>query len=280
MTALSGRWSSGPSAVHYQQQPSQAIRAEMLRRLAGVCRQVHVERRQEVEIVATEKSAVVLLSGGLDSRTVLAIAQDAGYRCHAISFRYGQRHAFELEAATRIAKECQVAQHVIVDINLAQFGGSALTTELEVPKCDDADQIGSDIPITYVPARNTVFLSLALAWAETLDCLDLFIGVNALDYSGYPDCRPEFIQAFAQMANLATKMGVEGPRPLQIHTPLIDMTKAQTIASGLSLGVDYSQTTSCYDPDPTGAACGHCDACLLRLRGFRENQVEDPIRYA
>ena len=230
--------------------------------------------------MSNEKSAVVLLSGGLDSRTVLAIAQEAGYTCHAISFRYGQRHAFELDAASRIARDCGVAQHVIVDINLAQFGGSALTTEIEVPKCDDVGEIGTEIPVTYVPARNTVFLSLALAWAETLDCLDLFIGVNALDYSGYPDCRPEFIAAFERMASLATKIGVEGSQQLKVHTPLIDLSKAQIIARGLALGVDYSQTTSCYDPTADGAACGRCDACLLRRRGFRENQLEDPIPYA
>jgi 7-cyano-7-deazaguanine synthase len=221
-------------------------------------------------------AAVVLLSGGLDSATVVAIAKQAGYRIHAISFRYGQRHTFELSRAAEIAKSQQLS-HVIVDINLAQFGGSALTSSaIEVPKHDNVDQIGSAIPVTYVPARNTVFLSLALAYAETISANDIFIGVNALDYSGYPDCRPEYIEAFERMANLATKVGVEGGQ-VKIHTPLISMTKAQIIAHGLQLGVDYSLTSSCYDPDPvSGKACGHCDACLLRLRGFEQNGLVDP----
>jgi 7-cyano-7-deazaguanine synthase len=221
--------------------------------------------------------AVVLLSGGLDSSTLLAIAKESGFGVHAISFRYGQRHTFELQLATEQATIQGALSHVIVDIDLAQFGGSALTVpSIAVPKHDDADQIGSHIPITYVPARNTVFLSLALAYAETILSRDIFIGVNALDYSGYPDCRPEFIDAFEVMANLATKAGVQGNR-IQIHTPLISLSKAQIIARGIELGVDYSQTSSCYDPDPqTGYPCQHCDACLLRIRGFQQNGFSDP----
>lgn len=228
----------------------------------------------------TPKKAVVLLSGGLDSTTCLAIAQHQGYETYAISFRYGQRHTVELDAARQIASAMHVTRHVIVDIDLRQFGGSALTDDIDVPKKRNAEEIGDDIPVTYVPARNTVFLSLALAWAETLGANDIYIGVNALDYSGYPDCRPEYIQAFQQLANLATKAGVEGGSPIRLHTPLIDLTKSQIIARGLELGVDYSVTTSCYDPNEDGAACGGCDACLLRLRGFAENEMEDPGRYA
>lgn len=223
----------------------------------------------------TDRKAVVLLSGGLDSATVLAIVKDAGFRIHAISFRYGQRHEFELSRAKQLAQVNQVAEHRIVDIDLAQFGGSALTADLDVPKHATADEIGNDIPVTYVPARNTVFLSLALAYAETIQCNDIFIGVNALDYSGYPDCRPEFIAAFEHMANLATKAGVQDHR-LTIHTPLIDLTKAQIIAKGLELGVDYAATTSCYDPADDGRPCLQCDACLLRIRGFEQNQMSDP----
>lgn len=224
----------------------------------------------------TKRKAVVLLSGGLDSATVLAIAQQADYAAYAISFRYGQRHQLELDRATRLAQAASVVEHVIVDINLAQFGCSALTANIDVPKHDTADQIGSEIPVTYVPARNTVFLSLALAYAESIGATDIFIGVNALDYSGYPDCRPEYIMAFENMANLATKAGVEGGRRLTIRTPLISMSKAQIIARGLELGVDYAGTTSCYDPTPTGQPCQHCDACLLRLRGFQQNGLRDP----
>lgn len=223
--------------------------------------------------------AVVLLSGGLDSTTILAIAIAEGFAPYAMSFRYGQRHEIELQAAARIAVAAQVARHIVVDIDLGQFGGSALTSGIPVPKSQSVDDIGDDIPVTYVPARNTIFLSFALAWAETLEAGDLFIGVNALDYSGYPDCRPEYIEAFAKMANLATKAAVEGTHPITIHTPLLQLTKAQIIRRGLELGVDYSRTTSCYDPTPAGLACGHCDACLLRLKGFAENGVEDPAQY-
>lgn len=225
------------------------------------------------------KKAVVLLSGGLDSSTVLAIAQSQGYSVYAISFRYGQRHQLELSCAARIAASANVTRHVIVEIDLSQFGGSALTAAIDVPKHDSADEIGTDIPVTYVPARNTVFLSLALAYAESIGACDIFLGVNALDYSGYPDCRPEYIQAFEAMANLATKAGVSGST-IKLHTPLIQLTKAQIIQWGLQLGVDYSQTSSCYDPLPTGQACGHCDACLLRLRGFAQNQIPDPAAYS
>lgn len=224
------------------------------------------------------KTAVVLLSGGLDSSTVVAIAQAEGYDVHALSFRYGQRHGLELECAAAIAAKAGVP-HVILDLNLSQFGGSALTTDMPVPKDRDETQMAGDIPVTYVPARNTVFLSCALAWAETLETGDIFIGVNALDYSGYPDCRPEYIQAFQVMANLATRGGVEGTLPVTIHTPLIDLTKAQIIEKGLELGVDYAMTTSCYDPAPDGAACGHCDACQLRLKGFREAGLSDSSIY-
>ncbi|GIW98591.1 MAG: 7-cyano-7-deazaguanine synthase [Pirellulaceae bacterium] len=226
---------------------------------------------------ATGSPAVVLLSGGLDSATVLAIAQHAGHALHAISFRYGQRHAVELQRAQQIAARHQVVEHVIVDIDLSQFGGSALTTDWEVPKHDSAAQIGGGIPITYVPARNTVFLSLALAFAETRGAHDIYLGVNALDYSGYPDCRPEFIAAFERLANLATKAAVEGEQPLRIHAPLIHWTKAQIIAAGTELGVDYGLTTSCYDPAPDGRPCLHCDSCLLRLKGFAEVGLRDPL---
>lgn len=224
------------------------------------------------------RPAVVLLSGGLDSTTTLAIARDQGFTPHAITFRYGQRHEIEIEAARRAAKHFGVEHHTVVDIDLGQFGGSALTTATEVPKSQSVEEIGEGIPVTYVPARNTIFLSFALAQAEVIPAADIFIGVNALDYSGYPDCRPEFIRAFEAMANLATKVAVEGT-PYKIHAPLMEMTKAQIIARGLELGVEYGQTTSCYDPDAAGISCGKCDACLLRLRGFEENGIADPISY-
>jgi 7-cyano-7-deazaguanine synthase len=222
------------------------------------------------------KPAVVLLSGGLDSTTVLAIARAEGYLPYALSFRYGQRHDVELEAARRVAAMLGAARHVVAEIDLRVFGGSALTDDIAVPHHERAEELGDGIPVTYVPARNTVFLSFALAWAETLEASDVFIGVNALDYSGYPDCRPEYIRAYEQMANLATKAGVEGRQRLRIHAPLIDMTKAQIIERGLALGVDYSVTHSCYDPDPAGRPCGTCDSCLLRRRGFAELGLEDP----
>jgi 7-cyano-7-deazaguanine synthase len=225
----------------------------------------------------TSNRAVVLLSGGLDSATVLAIARAEGYSLYALSFFYGQRHAWELEAAKRVAASMGVVQHRIANIDLRAFGGSALTADIDVPKGRDAEEMSHGIPITYVPARNTIFLSFALAWAEVLGASNIFLGVNALDYSGYPDCRPEFIQAFEKLANLATKAGVEGRQHLKIHTPLIDLTKAQIIARGRELGVDYSLTSSCYDPGPTGAPCGQCDSCLLRQKGFCENSLKDPI---
>ena len=221
----------------------------------------------------------MLLSGGLDSTTVLAIAAAEGYEPYALSFRYGQRHAVELDAAKKIAALYQTKQHIIAEIDLRQFGGSALTADVPVPKERSHSDMASGIPITYVPARNTVFLSFALAWAEVLGSSDIFIGVNALDYSGYPDCRPEYIDAYQKMANLATKAGVEGRTSTIIHAPLMKMTKAQIIARGLELGVDYQLTSSCYDPESDGTACGLCDACKLRLKGFRENGKEDPIRY-
>jgi len=227
--------------------------------------------------VTADKPAVVLLSGGLDSTTVLAIARTEGYTPYALSFSYGQRHSIELDAARRVAKTFGAARHIVADIDLRVFGGSALTDDIAVPHHEGAEDLGDDIPITYVPARNTVFLSFALAWAETLAASDVFIGVNALDYSGYPDCRPEYIHAYEQMANLATKAGVEGRQKLRIHTPLINLSKAQIIERGLGLGVDYAITHSCYDPDPAGHACRTCDSCLLRRRGFAELGMEDPV---
>lgn len=223
--------------------------------------------------------AVVLLSGGLDSATTLAIARRDGFTAYAISFAYGQRHAFELDCARRIARAAGAVAHTIVQIDLRAFGGSALTADIDVPKGRTLEQMGGDIPVTYVPARNTIFLSFALAWAETLGSSDIFIGVNALDYSGYPDCRPEYIEAYARMANLATKAGVEGRQRLKIHTPLIHLTKGQIISRGIELGVDYSLTSTCYDPALDGKACGQCDACLLRLKGFAENGITDPAPY-
>jgi 7-cyano-7-deazaguanine synthase len=231
--------------------------------------------RSEEQMV-TERPAVVLLSGGLDSTTVLAIAQAEGYRPYALSFRYGQRHEVELTAARRVAAALGVADHVVADIDLRAFGGSALTADIQVPHHDRVEDLGEGIPVTYVPARNTIFLSFALAWAETLGAEDVFIGVNALDYSGYPDCRPEYIAAYEAMANLATKAGVEGRQRLRIHTPLIDLTKAQIIERGLALGVDYGLTHSCYDPDATGRPCGTCDSCLLRQKGFAQAGFDDP----
>lgn len=224
----------------------------------------------------SDRPAVILLSGGLDSATTLAIARAEGYEAYAMSFRYGQRHAVELEAARRVATAFGVARHVEVDIDLRMFGGSALTADIAVPHHDSVAELDDGIPSTYVPARNTVFLSFALAWAETLSCSDVYIGVNALDYSGYPDCRPEYIAAYEAMANLATKAGVEGRQRLQIHTPLIDLTKAQIIERGLALGVDYSLTHSCYDPSAQGHPCGTCDSCLLRAKGFAELGLPDP----
>ena len=223
------------------------------------------------------KTAVVLLSGGLDSTTCIAIAKDAGFEIAALTFNYGQRHEFEINAAKQIIDHYQINNHSLVDIDLSQFGGSALTDDIEIPK-GRSEKDMSDIPVTYVPARNTVFLSLALAWAETLQAFDIFIGVNALDYSGYPDCRPEYIASFEQTANLATKEGVTG-NTFKIHTPLIDMTKSKIINTGLQLGVDYGMTSTCYDPDKNGNPCGKCDACFLRLKGFKEAGAIDPLNY-
>jgi len=224
-------------------------------------------------------SAVVLLSGGLDSATVLAMARAEGFDAYALSFSYGQRHAWELDCARRLAAALGATEHRVAEIDLRAFGGSALTAEIDVPKGRSEEEMAGEIPVTYVPARNTIFLSFALAWAEVLGASDIYIGVNALDYSGYPDCRPEFIAAFERLANLATKAGVEGRQRLTIHTPLIAMTKAQIIARGLALGVDYGLTSSCYDPSPSGDPCGECDSCVLRQKGFRENGLSDPLRY-
>ena len=226
-----------------------------------------------------QRAAVVLLSGGLDSATALAVARSEGFRPQALTFRYGQRHAVEIESAGRVAESAGVEKHAIVDIDLRQFGGSALTGDVAVPKGRSESDMSGAIPVTYVPARNTIFLSLALGFAEVNGAWDIFLGVNALDYSGYPDCRPEYIQAFEQMANLATKAAVEGADRYTINTPLIHLTKAQIIRKGLELGVDYSLTSSCYDPSPSGEACGECDSCVLRLKGFREAGAKDPIRY-
>ena len=226
-----------------------------------------------------QQKAVVLLSGGIDSTTTLAIAKKMGFTIYVLSFRYGQRHQIELEAAVSIARNFFVAKHLIVDIDLRLIGGSALTGNIDVPKSRSVEQMGKDIPVTYVPARNTIFLSYALAWAEVIGSFDIFIGVNALDYSGYPDCRSEYIAAYEKMANLATKAGVEGNQKLKIHTPLIEMSKADIIRKGIELGVDYSLTHSCYDPLAEGLACGECDSCLLRLKGFQEAGLSDPGRY-
>jgi 7-cyano-7-deazaguanine synthase len=226
-----------------------------------------------------EKKAVVLSSGGLDSTTVMALARSEGYTIYSLSFRYGQRHALELEAAQRVALALGAKEHLIIPIDLGKIGGSALTDNMAVPKGREDLELLEEIPVTYVPARNTIFLSLALAWAEVLGAADIFIGVNALDYSGYPDCRPEYIEAFERLANLATKAGVEGKIKFRIQAPLIRLTKAEIIRKGLALGVDYSLTHSCYDPAPDGRACGQCDSCLLRKKGFREAGIPDPTRY-
>ena len=226
------------------------------------------------------KKAVILLSGGLDSATCLAIAIDSGFLPYALSFRYGQRHEFELDSAKAVSKSMGVKEHIILDIDLRAFGGSALTDDIEVPKDRDETNIKNEIPVTYVPARNTIFLSFGLAYAETLRANDIFIGVNALDYSGYPDCRPEYIASFQHMANLATKVGVEEKSDTNIHTPLIDLTKSDIIKAGLNLNVDYGLTHSCYDPEQNGYSCGHCDACQLRIRGFEKIGLSDPIKYS
>jgi 7-cyano-7-deazaguanine synthase len=226
------------------------------------------------------RKAVVLLSGGLDSTTMLAIARAEGFEVHAMTFRYGQRHVREIEAARRVAAAFDVRDHVIVDIDLRTFGGSALTADVDVPRDRTAAEMGDGIPVTYVPARNTIFLSFALAWAEVLEAGDIFIGVNAIDYSGYPDCRPEYVEAFERLANLATRGGVEGTNPTRIQAPLLHLSKQQIIERGMALGVDYSITTSCYDPDDAGKACGHCDACALRLQGFSAAGATDPVAYA
>ena len=226
------------------------------------------------------KKAVILLSGGLDSATCLAIAKSKNFDLYALTFRYGQRHEFEIGTAKECARSQRVKNHVIMDINLRAFGGSALTDNIDVPKDRIGGNTSDEIPITYVPARNTIFLSFALAYSESLGCDDIFIGVNALDYSGYPDCRPEYISAFESMSNLATKSGVTGKSSIKIHTPLIDMGKHEIIETGAALGVDYSLTHSCYDPDESGLSCGRCDACMLRLKGFKKAGVIDPIRYA
>jgi 7-cyano-7-deazaguanine synthase len=223
--------------------------------------------------------AIVLLSGGMDSATTAAIALDRGFDVHALTFRYGQRHQAELEAARRVADRLGIRRHVVLDIDLRAFGGSALTGNLAVPKDTPVEEIGQRIPVTYVPARNTVFLSFALGWAEVLGASDIFLGANALDYSGYPDCRPEFIAAFEAMAQLATRAGVEDGRRLTIHTPLIELSKREIVERGMALGVDYGITMTCYDPAPDGAACGRCEACILRLRGFREAGLGDPAPY-
>lgn len=225
------------------------------------------------------KPAVVLLSGGLDSATVLAIALRQGFSPVALTFRYGQRHAAEIDAARSIATKNRLSRHEIVDIDLRAFGGSALTDDIDVPKNRSDADIGEGIPVTYVPARNTIFLSFALALAETTGAHDIFIGVNALDYSGYPDCRPEFISAFETMMNLATKEGIEGTQPMRLHAPLSEMTKADIVTAGTALGVDYAETMTCYDPTPDGLHCGECDACILRRKGFEEAGIPDPTRY-
>jgi 7-cyano-7-deazaguanine synthase len=225
------------------------------------------------------RKAIVLSSGGLDSTTVMALAKKDGYTLYSLSFNYGQRHAFELVAAQKVAAAMGVAQHRVIDINLQQIGGSALTDHTDIPKSRHLEEMKDDIPVTYVPARNTIFLSFALAWAEVLEIADIFIGVNAVDYSGYPDCRPAYINAFQKMANLATKAGIEGKIKTRIRTPLINLSKAEIIKKGVELDVDYAITHSCYDPSPVGLACGQCDSCILRKNGFKAAQVPDPTPY-
>ena len=239
-----------------------------------------MSRTSPVPHPTAEPRAVLLLSGGLDSTTMLALARREGFAVHALTFRYGQRHAHEIELARRAAARWGAARHEIAVVDLRMFGGSALTSDIAVPKDRPSDALAEGIPVTYVPARNTIFLSYALGWAEVLGAADIFIGVNALDYSGYPDCRPEFIAAFEQLANLATAAAVEGRTRIRIRAPLQHLTKREIIELGTSLGVDYGMTTSCYDPGPDGAACGHCDACQLRLKGFAESGRTDPARYA
>jgi 7-cyano-7-deazaguanine synthase len=229
--------------------------------------------------MSTAKKAVVLSSGGIDSTTAMAIAKHEGYKIYSLSFFYGQRHAFELEAAQKVADAIGISEHLVINIDLKKIGGSSLTDDIDVPKDRDEQEMTRGIPVTYVPARNTIFLSFALAWAEVLNSSDIFIGVNAIDYSGYPDCRPEYIDAFERMANLATKAGVEGDIKIRIRTPLIRLTKAQIIQKGIELEVDYALTHSCYDPSPQGLACGRCDSCFLRRKGFKEAGVKDPTRY-
>ncbi len=234
----------------------------------------------EVKGLTMKKKAVVLSSGGVDSTTAMAIARQEGYEIFSLSFRYGQRHIVELESARRVAEAMGATKHLVIDIDLGKIGGSALTGHIDVPKGRDEAEMGRDIPVTYVPARNTIFLSCALAWAEVVGASDIFIGVNAVDYSGYPDCRPEYIRAFENMANLAIKAAVEGKVKMNIRTPLIRMTKAEIIRKGFELGVDYRLTHSCYDPSPEGKACGQCDSCLLRKKGFREAGIPDPTEYS
>jgi 7-cyano-7-deazaguanine synthase len=226
------------------------------------------------------KKAVVLSSGGIDSTTAMAMAKHDGFELYSLSFFYGQRHAVELEAAQKVADALGVAEHLVINFDLTKIGGSSLTDDMDVPKARDERTMTREIPVTYVPARNTIFLSFALAWAEVLESSDIFIGVNAIDYSGYPDCRPEYIDAFERMANLATKSGVEGMTKINIRTPVIRLTKAQIIKKGIELGIDYSVTHSCYDPSPQGLACGRCDSCSLRKKGFKEAGIKDPTRYA
>ena len=227
-----------------------------------------------------QKKAIVLSSGGVDSTTAMALAKQEGYKMYSLSFQYGQRHTLELDAARRVAKALKAEEHLVIDIDLAKIGGSALTGDIDVPKGRTEREMAQDIPSTYVPARNTIFLSYALAWAEVIGATDIFLGVNAIDYSGYPDCRPAYIEAFERMGNLATKAAIEGKQKIRIRTPLIHMTKAEIIRKGTELGVNYSITHSCYDPSSEGKACGQCDSCLLRRKGFREAGIEDAIEYA